>query len=69
MVRVIRVEPVGHGASRHGQGAAARRRLHRLEVQRRGRPLAYECLDLREDLRGERGLEDVGNASECGGPS
>ena len=32
MVRVIRVEPAGHGAGRHGQGSAARRRLHRLEV-------------------------------------
>ena len=55
MVRVVGVDPVGHGAG--GQGAAARCRLHRLEVQRIGRPLAYERLDFGEDLRGERGLE------------
>ena len=59
MVRGVGVEPAGHGAGGHGKGAAARRRLHRLEVQRLGRPLAYERLDFGEDLRGERGLEFV----------
>jgi hypothetical protein len=57
MVRVVSVDPVGHGACGHGKGAAARRRLNRLEVQRIGRPLAYERLDFGDDLRGERGLE------------
>jgi hypothetical protein len=57
MVRVVGVESAGHGPCGHGKGAAARRRLHRLEVQRIGRPLAYESLDFGDDLRGERRLE------------
>jgi len=57
MVRVVGVDPAGHGSCGHGKGAAARRRLNRLEVQRIGRPLTYERLDVGDDLRGERGLE------------
>ena len=57
MVRGVGVDPVCNGSCGHGQGAAARRRLNRLEVQRIGRPLAYERLDFGDDLRGERGLE------------
>jgi hypothetical protein len=54
---MVGVESAGHSPGGYGKGGAARRRLHRLEVQRRGRPLAYESLDFGADLRGERRLE------------